>query len=385
MDHSEYPRSAMEALTNQLLRTQGVSSGSSTKAVKKPHRAMDSRLPLSAFSLRHPKIKRNHHAMPLSTPPLAISLVKDGRQVTRLSLSPSVPSNSSSFDSESKDSKSDSDSDGSTLASSLGSLTIDSPPKRAIYYKDVSNNGTLKPLFIDVKTEKEKTCKSIAALLPHWLKDIDASTRCPENLYLFLDTSNITISFQKALAVSHGLPKDTWFSPEPKLSIRRLTDNIVRERRVRYMAAGCSRHPAHPEPAYADELRQLGYRVDMSVRVPEVRIYPTRYGMTQKVHYVEHLVDEQIQQRMTEVMKHCDGRVGTMILVTGDGKPAKQSDGFFKHAERALEAGWTVELVSWAVSCSLAWKNTVFLKKWGSRFRHIELDSFLDDVWVIDE
>jgi hypothetical protein len=76
---------------------------------------------------------------------------------------------------------------------------------------------------------------------------------------------------------------------------------------------------------------------------------------------------------------------GTLVLATGDAKPAKYSDGFFTYAERALKMGWNVEVVSWNLSLSSSWKDPSWTKKWDHRFRLIELDEFLDDLWTIGD
>ena len=70
----------------------------------------------------------------------------------------------------------------------------------------------------------------------------------------------------------------------------------------------------------------------------------------------------------------CDEKPGTLVLATGDAAEAEYSDGFLKNVERALSAGWIVELVAWSKGISSAWRSAHFHEKWGDRFRIIERD-----------
>jgi hypothetical protein len=73
-------------------------------------------------------------------------------------------------------------------------------------------------------------------------------------------------------------------------------------------------------------------------------------------------------------------RPGTLVMATGDAKPAKYSDGFFTYADRALKMGWHVEVVSWRSSLSNSWRNPEWTAQWGDKFRVIELDDYIDDL-----
>ena len=67
-------------------------------------------------------------------------------------------------------------------------------------------------------------------------------------------------------------------------------------------------------------------------------------------------------------------------MATGDAAEAEFSDGFLKHAVRALERGWCVELLSWSQNISSSWREMELSSKWQSRFRIIELDDYIDEL-----
>ncbi|KAH7122873.1 hypothetical protein EDB81DRAFT_222106 [Dactylonectria macrodidyma] len=201
-------------------------------------------------------------------------------------------------------------------------------------------------------------------------------------VHVFIDMSNISISFLQAVRARFSLPDSVRFTPLPSLNLSFLHELLVRDRGTKVLNAGCSIRPNRAEPTYIQELRNLGYRVDLRRRVDsqESQTPAEMQGASSHHRYVEDMVDETLQIRIGEsVMKYFD-KPGTLILATGDAKPAKFSDGFFTYAERALKMGWNVEVVSWKASLSGAWTNPAWAKPWGDRFRVIELDGYLDDL-----
>ncbi|KFA79154.1 hypothetical protein S40288_11054 [Stachybotrys chartarum IBT 40288] len=207
-------------------------------------------------------------------------------------------------------------------------------------------------------------------------------------VHVFLDMSNIQISFIKTLKALHGLQENDRLSPAPRMELKFLNELLLRGRTAKVLNVGCSVSPRHQgQPAFVEELRQLGYHVDLRER----KLVETSYSgyssdpasawqTPQKKRYKEDLVDETLQIRIGEsVMEYFEER-GTIVLVTGDAKPAEFSDGFFAYANRALKMGWHVEVVSWKSSLSSAWTNPGWTEQWADRFRVIELDDFLDDL-----
>lgn len=99
--------------------------------------------------------------------------------------------------------------------------------------------------------------------------------------------------------------------------------------------------------------------------------------------YREQGVDEVLHLKMADSILDHPGAPGVMVVATGDAAGAEYSDGFQRHVERALKAGWLVELVAWGKGLSGAWTSGEFAEMWGGkggRFRIIRLDPFLMDM-----
>jgi hypothetical protein len=222
-------------------------------------------------------------------------------------------------------------------------------------------------------------------------------------VYVFLDTSNIEISFRKALRVKLGIPETAILMPAPNLNMEFLNKILVRDRHSVSKNAGCSYRPGRPKPHAVRELSACGFHVDVRERKLQddqqqqlgtspinsnkrnFHVLGSRRDNASSAdngHYVEDLVDETLQTRIYESVMENFERPGTLVLATGDGKAAKYSDGFFSCANRALKMGWNVELVSWGLSLSSVWKDDEWSRQWGGRFRLIFLDSYLDEIWT---
>ncbi|EGX96525.1 Cystathionine beta-synthase, core [Cordyceps militaris CM01] len=257
---------------------------------------------------------------------------------------------------------------------------------------ELSDKAVVVPIF-DVARTVEAAHRSLTQnLIPYCTADRHLTLKFPSNsshgVYIFLDLSNIEISFQKALKKRYGVADAARFSPLPRLNLQFLTELLVRGRSSRGLHVGCSIFPGRKEPRYVQALRNLGYQVDVRERkrvdngglnVSQSKL-PSALGTKPGSRYVEDLVDETLQTRIAEaVMEHFQ-KQGTIVLATGDAKPAQYSDGFFRYVERALRMGWNVELVAWHGSLSSSWKDNDWTATWGEKFRVIELDSFAYDL-----
>lgn len=210
-------------------------------------------------------------------------------------------------------------------------------------------------------------------------------------IYVFLDTSNIEISFRNAVKDRMGVDRSVILEPAPFLDMEFLTQILVRDRKVNVKNAGCSHRPDRPLPVVVKQLRKLGYQVDVRERKlllddpvsPIKRGYRSSRGSApnDNAHYVEDLVDETLQTRIYESVMEDFANPGTLVLATGDGKAAKFSDGFFACANRALKMGWNVEVISWQTSLSSVWTDPTWTRHWGDRFRLIRLDWFMDELY----
>lgn len=221
----------------------------------------------------------------------------------------------------------------------------------------------------------------LTKLVHQHITDSTLSKEAPDvasnGIHVFIDMSNIIIGFQKALRARYSLPESVRFIPLPQMNLEFFHKLLVRDRHAEWLNVGCSMHPDKQKPHFIEELEDLGYRVDLRSRRPQ--------NMAMEGHgsrYVEDMVDETLQIRIGEsVMQYFD-KPGTLVLATGDARPAKYSDGFLAYAQRALKMGWNVEVVSWRSSLSSAWNGMWKEEGVGSRFRVIELDQFLDELWI---
>lgn len=262
---------------------------------------------------------------------------------------------------------------------------------------ELSDKGLIIPVFDTARTLEEAHRSLSQNLIPYGTIDCHLARSFPSNalhgIHIFLDMSNIEIGFQKALRKRYGILESARFTTLPRLNLRFLTELLLRGRSSRGLHVGCSILPGRKEPKYIQDLRELGYLVDVRERkrienggihgAPPTNYTSLAHGSKAGSRYVEDLVDETLQTRIAEAVMEYFQEQGTIVLVTGDGKPAQYSDGFFCYVERALRMGWNVELVAWQDSLSSSWTDTNWTDQWGEKFRVIELDSFIYDLLEI--
>lgn len=256
--------------------------------------------------------------------------------------------------------------------------------------------GPIFPVLDQSRTRDEKHRSFTAGLVPLYATDKWINLSYPSvasnGIHVFLDMSNINISFQESLRRRYALPNKARFRPLPTLNLDFLTELLIRGRDCRVLNVGCSTQPGKRVPNYVHRLQDLGYRVDLRERkrLDEMKHsswIPSTSSSEEmvpshSVRYVEDLVDETLQTRIGESVMEYFQEQGTLVLATGDARPAQYSDGFFTYAERALKMGWNVEVVSWKCSLSSNWRNPVWTDQWAERFRVIELDGLLGELLV---
>jgi hypothetical protein len=218
-------------------------------------------------------------------------------------------------------------------------------------------------------------------LVPYRVRDAVMAEKYPsitsQGIHVFVDMSNIDIGYQSTLREVRCLDKGTRFSPLPHLNLQLLTKILVRDRPVTALNVCCSTVPGRSEPRYVQQLREMGYHIDLRER-KRVNDGLVSTKASDNLRYVEDLVDETLQVRIAESVMEYFHEPGTIVLATGDAKPSVHSDGFFSYMQRALRMGWNVEVVSWRGSLSLRWTDTQWMSQWRDKFRVIELDEFLD-------
>jgi hypothetical protein len=95
--------------------------------------------------------------------------------------------------------------------------------------------------------------------------------------------------------------------------------------------------------------------------------------------WVEQAVDEILHLKILESLIDADSP-RTILLATGDAAEAEYSGGFMKMVERALTKGWSVELYSFKMNTSGAYKRKEFRSQWGRMFKWVQLDDYVEDL-----
>ncbi len=204
------------------------------------------------------------------------------------------------------------------------------------------------------------------------------------------------IGFHDTLKRARGIPVSRYIRQVP-FSFHRLALIMERGRpTAKRVLVGSSPHV----PAF-NEAKQLGYETCILDKVhkakeltPRQKKFRNGYGTsgqsssseTTAVYapekWVEQAVDEILHLKILESLVDA-ADPSTIVLATGDAAEAEYSQGFLRMVERALEKGWSIELVSFAQSISFAYRKKEFRQKWGKKFQIIELDEFCEELLAL--
>ncbi|KAL8668230.1 MAG: hypothetical protein Q9202_000208 [Teloschistes flavicans] len=229
-------------------------------------------------------------------------------------------------------------------------------------------------------------------MIPSMLTD---NTGTKEGIHVFVDASNIMIGFHDTLKLSRGLGLQSRLRRQP-LSFHNLSLILERGRPVsKRVLVGSDSYPS------IQEARLIGYETNILDRVHKAKELTPRQkryhsssagnGTTSggsgsestavyaKEKWVEQAVDEILHLKILESIVDAESP-STMVLATGDAAEAEYSQGFLRMAERALEKGWKMELVSFSKNMSGMYKRKGFREKWGRRFKIVELDDFVEEL-----
>lgn len=222
------------------------------------------------------------------------------------------------------------------------------------------------------------------------------NTGTQEGIHVFVDASNIMIGFHDAIKVSRGLPLQAHIRRQP-LSFDRLALILERGRPAsKRVLVGSENLDA------IGEAKRIGYEVNILDRVLKAKELTPRQkklscrtngsgtsggsgsettaaAVFAKEKWVEQAVDEILHLKILESVVDAT-EPSTMVLATGDAAEAEYSQGFLRMAERALEKGWKVELVSFRKNMSGMYKRKEFKSKWKGRFTIVELDEYMEEL-----
>lgn len=201
------------------------------------------------------------------------------------------------------------------------------------------------------------------------------------------------VGFHDSVKVSRNIPITTRIR-RVHLSFPNLSLIMERSRpTAKKVLVGSDRLPS------IDEAETLGYETNILDRVNKVKglnarmsqfwnasttqrpsNVPEMAGATEK-RWVEQGVDEILHLKILESLLDTE-EPATMVLATGDAAEAEFSGGFMCMVERALQRGWIVELVCFSLVCSNAYRRKEFRSQWGNRFRLIELDPYVEELFA---
>ncbi|PGH04376.1 hypothetical protein GX51_03535 [Blastomyces parvus] len=225
----------------------------------------------------------------------------------------------------------------------------------------------------------------------------------PTGVHVFVDISNISVGFHDCIKIARAIPI-TVRVPRVPLSFHNFSLILERGRSTsKRVLVGSDRFPA------IDEAEEIGYEINILERVQKSKDCTPRKkkflggngngrcnGATGNnaqgqssgsetnagpgpERWVEQGVDEILHLKILESLVDSEAP-STIVLATGDAAEAEYSDGFLKMVGRALQKGWAVELVSFSTTTSRAYKRKEFRSQWGSQFRVIKLDEYVEHL-----
>ncbi|CAG7919828.1 unnamed protein product [Penicillium olsonii] len=219
-------------------------------------------------------------------------------------------------------------------------------------------------------------------------------TPASQPIHIFVDMSNIMVGFHDSVKSSRSIPQSTRIR-RVHMSFANLSLIMERGRQAaKRVLVGSDRLPS------IEEAEMLGYETNILDRVQKVKHTTPRRNKTRKYpasdlqgassgpetvaasgeRWVEQGVDEILHLKILESLVDTD-EPATIVLATGDAAVAEFSGGFMRMVERALQRGWTVELVSFAQGTSYAYRKKEFRAQWGDQFRIVELDPYVEELF----
>ncbi|KAL8797508.1 MAG: hypothetical protein Q9195_000324 [Heterodermia aff. obscurata] len=292
-----------------------------------------------------------------------------------------------------------------TLDFAKKTVVNDRYPLRSTFKSlEASPQSTFKPLEIRSEDVVSKKTRLIAMLhdrfvgerpylgnlgLPTFTRDGNASPDI--GLHIFIDASNIMIGLHDTLKIARGMSISSRVRRQP-ISFHNLSIVLERGRpTAKRVLVGSDNFPA------IQEAKLLGYETNILDRVhkakeltPRQRKYQNANGATSSgsettaamyapEKWVEQAVDEILHLKILESVVDAE-KPSTIVLATGDAAEAEYSQGFLKMVERALGKGWKVEVCSFKKNISGAYRKKEFRARWGSMFKIIEMDDFVEEL-----
>jgi hypothetical protein len=254
--------------------------------------------------------------------------------------------------------------------------------------KKILAKATPRPGYKSAVERKAGLVFKLSKQFPDFMTQTPLNSKNSSAVHVFVDLSNISIGLHDSYKIQHGIPVTTHIKRLP-LSFVSFSLILERGRPVaKRVLAGSDRFAA------INDAETLGYEVNILSRVHKAKewtprqlkfrsaLAPARGGSetgSSAERWVEQCVDEILHLKMLESLVDTD-KPATIVLATGDAAEAEFSGGFLRMVERALQKGWSVELVSFAMNTSFAYKRKEFRAKWGAHFRMINLEEYVEEM-----
>ncbi|RMZ75717.1 hypothetical protein DV738_g5335, partial [Chaetothyriales sp. CBS 135597] len=275
---------------------------------------------------------------------------------------------------------------------------VPSPSRHVIAQRDgLGNRERSKALISRLKADfpdEQRFLKNIGLVEPTFtplnVSDI--------GIHVFIDISNISIGLHGCLKMARGLDVKTYVKQIPmNFHLFSLILDRGRPAAKRVLVGS-------DKSAVVEEAKELGFETNILERVNKAKELTARQkkfnrasggetsgsetntGCTPRTQrWVEQAVDEILHLKILESLIDYSDRPSTIVLATGDAAEAEYSGGFLRMVERALEKGWIVELVSFKPNTSNLYKRKDFRRRWGARFRWIQLDEYAEMLIASDD
>lgn len=181
-----------------------------------------------------------------------------------------------------------------------------------------------------------------------------------KKVFIFWDDSNIFIGAKEIAEKREGA--------EARYQVRISFENLLRlahaDRDVEFAIAIGSIPP---------ELRHVWNRLEETGVT--IELYE-RGSQTDR----EQAVDQALQIHMLRTAFDYNGRPGTVVMLTGDGKGFLDGVGFHADLERMHTRGWDIEVLAWEQSCNRR------MKEWAKEIGiFIPLEEFYDSITFTEE
>lgn len=245
--------------------------------------------------------------------------------------------------------------------------------KMLLHFKDFADSGVV----------VDSVVESSGSQVADSQQANSAAKKASNNIHVFIDNSNILVGMLETIRDRDGI--DIHEIPRysrPKLDYHVLFTILERGRQADRKVLVASSPLWQP----LRDATNAGYEVAVLERVKKhmnIGLDSTSEDEStskRRGGKKEQGVDEILHLKILESILDSE-TPATMVLATGDAAPSEYGEGFFRCAQRALQRGWKVEVISWRRGVSKLWTDKDFKRQWKAQFRVICcLEEFMEEL-----